>query len=51
MKNDPDFVHAIDVAAIETDVACQEHQLDILDKSLIDKSSFLKEYPFKKLIM
>ena len=51
MKNDPEFVNAVNVAAIETAVAYQEHQLDLLDKSLLHKSSSLKEYPFKKLIM
>ena len=51
MKNDPDFVHAVNVAAIENDLAYQEHQLDLLDKYFLPKSSSLKEHPFKKLIM
>ena len=51
MRNDPDFVQAVNVAAIESAVAYQEHQLNLLDKSLLPKSSCLKEYPFKKLII
>ena len=51
MKNDLEFVHAINVAAIETALAYQEHQLHLLDKSFLPESSFLKEYPFKKLVM
>ena len=50
MKNDPDFV-AINVATIESAVAYQEHQLNLLAKSLLPKSSCLKKYPFKKLII
>ena len=51
MKNDPKFVHVVNVAAIETAVAYQERQLDLLDKSFLPESFFLKEYLFKKLIM
>ena len=32
MKNDPNFVHAVNVAAIEIAVAYQDHQLDLLYK-------------------
>ena len=51
LKKDPDFVQAVNVAAIETDVAYQEHQLKILDKSFLPDSSSFKEYPFKQLII
>ena len=51
IKHDPDFVYAVNVAAIETTVAYQEHQLDLLDKSILPDSSSLMEYPFQKLIM
>ena len=51
MKNDPCFVQAVNVDTIEPDVAYQEHQLDLLDKVLVPKSSCLKKYPFKKLII
>ena len=51
MKNDPDFVEAVNVTAIESAVAYQEHQLNLLDKSLLHETFCLKEYPFKKLII
>ena len=51
MKNDPEFVQAINIADIEAAVAYQEHQLNLLDKALVPKSSCLKKYPFKKLII
>ena len=39
MKNESDFVEGINVAAIESDVAYQEYQLDLLDKSRAYHSS------------
>ena len=51
IKNDPEFVNAINVAAIESALTYQEHQLDLLDKSFLPDSSSFKEYPFKQLIM
>ena len=58
MKNDPDFVQAVnvaaietDVAAIETDVAYQEHQLNLFEESFLPDSPSLQEHPFKQLIM
>ena len=51
MKHDPEFVQTVNVAVIKTALAYQEHQLNLLDKSFLPKSSSHKEYPFKKLIM
>ena len=51
LKNDPDFVQAVNVAAIETAVAYQEHQLNLLDESFLPDSPSLQEYPFKQLII
>ena len=51
MKNDPSFVQAVNVAASETAVAYQEHQLNILEESFLPDSPSLEEHPFKQLIM
>ena len=51
MKNDPSFVQAVNVAAIETAVAYQEHQLNLHEESFLPDSPSLQEHPFKQLIM
>ena len=51
MKNDPDFVQAVNNATIEAANAYQDHQLNLLDKVLVSESSCLKMHPFKKLII
>ena len=51
LKNDPDFVQAVNVAAIETAVSYQEHQLNLLEESFLPDTSSLDTDPFKQLIM
>ena len=51
MKNDPGFVQAVNVAAIETAVAYEEYQLNLLEESFLPDSPSLQEHPFKQLII